>query len=115
MDFLNRGIRFYIEKPIAINSFEINQLDRAVEQAKEASYYGDHLLFKALGLYALMGVDMPFKEHLRIEQDDSGALRKAIDSRQSLLGKIKRIEGYILEGEGCQGTIEGREWLGDLK
>lgn len=115
LDLLKRGMPFYVEKPVAINSSEINQLDEAVKQAKEPSYYGDYYLFKALGLFSLMGIEMPFKEHLRVEQDDNSALRRSIDSGKPLLGKIKKIEAHLLEGgDVSAATIEGREWLGEL-
>lgn len=115
LDFLNRNIRFYVEKPVAIKSSEIDQLDAAVAKAKEPSYYGDYYFFKALGLLSLMGIEMPFKEHLKIEQDYGHALRNAMDTGKPLLGNIRKIEASLLEGEGSAGTIQGREWLGDIK
>lgn len=115
LNFLAQNIPFYVEKPIAISVLEIDKIDRALKKTKSPSYYGDYYLFKSLGLFALMGIEMPFKEHLKVEKDFNNNLRNAINSGKPLLKNLVRIEGYLLEGEGSAATIEGREWLGDLK
>lgn len=116
IELAGRKVSVYVEKPIAINKEEISELDKVVAETKVPIYFADYYLFKALGLFALMGVEMPFKEHLRIEHDPNGKLADAIKTCKPILDKIVKVKGYLLEGgQTLPATIEGREWLGDLK
>jgi len=94
---------------MAIDRKELQRLDELTRSNDKKIYFGDHYLFANVGLFALMGKHMPYKNLLTAS---SRELDKAIKSVKPLLRNIKKVEArnvFI----GHKNLICGRNWLGE--
>lgn len=100
----------YVEKPMAIDRKELQRVDELTRLSTKKIYFGDHYLFAGIGLFALMGKHMPYKNLLTAHGELSGELSKAVESAAPLLRNIERIEARSVF-IGHETLINGRPWL----
>lgn len=113
--FVRMGVPgIYCEKPCAISGTDQARLDEIIRENPDVPvFFADHYYYKHLALFALMGVEnIPFKGHVKITEDPTGRLQKAMDSGKPILGDIVSIEAALVKGQGAAATIDHRKWLG---
>jgi predicted dehydrogenase len=99
----------YVEKPMATNLEELKKLDGLVAAAGKPMYFGDHYVFAAAPLFALMGKALPGENLVQITSDPTGRLKAALDSGQPLLHGVKAIDAKT-EFPGDDNLLK-RSWL----
>ena len=107
---LDRVTGIYLEKPAAINRAELVRLDRALSNPQKPVFCGDHYIYAASGLLALMGQNVIHPQLLEVGYDPSGLLKKALTQKQPLLGKITRVEARSTF-RGSDHLLKDRGWL----
>ncbi len=115
--FTKRGSPVVVEKPACLGR-EVDRLKTIVEKNKQPTYWIDFNHMMARSFIALAGgVNMPFLDALKIENDPSGKIAESFTNHTPLInGKIKKIIGrYIQRASGAGGTTEHRPWLRDAR
>jgi hypothetical protein len=100
----------YIDKPVAISSEQLRQLDRFLPELQKPVFFGDHYIYAATGLLALLGKEVVHKSLLDLRKDETGALRAALDQGTPLLGRLVKVEArsIFMGSQSLKGT---RGWL----
>lgn len=107
---LDQVTGIYLEKPAAINLAELVRLDQALSNPQKPVFFGDHYIYAASGLLALMGQNVIYPQLLEVGYDPFGLLQKALDQKQPLLGKITRVEARSTF-RGSDHLLKDRGWL----
>jgi predicted dehydrogenase len=100
----------YVDKPIAIDSKQLGQLGQILPKLNKPVFFGDHYVYAATGLLALLGKETIHKALLDLRFDTMGDLRAALDQAQPLLGRLAKVEArttFI----GSQSLVGDRGWL----
>jgi predicted dehydrogenase len=105
-----KTLAVYVEKPMAINGDELKRVDSLTRQHAKKIYFGDHYLFASIGLFALMGKHMPYKNLLTAHGELSGELSQAVTSGAPVLNNITRIDARAIF-VGHENLLNRRGWL----
>jgi predicted dehydrogenase len=100
----------YVEKPMVINGNELLELEEIIRRSEKPVYFGDHYLFEGVGLFALLGKPMPYKNLLTYSSDPKSPLRKSCEQNRPILNNIVKIEGQVTFG-GHDNLFDERGWL----
>ena len=109
---ISKGLHLYVEKPHAIDLVELERFRQVTTRHSgvvyPACYYRDE---KALALSVLTGHIRPgdFRTDF-IQTSDGNRVPKEFFGMIDRLGKIRKIEGSILESIGYAGTLEQYLW-----
>lgn len=109
---IDSGKNIYVEKPFAISLEDIRKVEGALGRnltnfAYFAEYYRDE---KGLGIRALTDEIQAGDWYEKfIEPGVDSSMSLALDS----MGKILKIDGVCLEGQGKKAGIGHRPWVGD--
>lgn len=107
----------YVEKPMCTTEEELERLKKIVQTSKTPLYFGDYFYFAQIPALRLMGVDMPYKDSVCIEFDNS-ANKKFTNSIENAIPFFKpeeissintrfREEGIGLDGRDMPNTRTG--------
>jgi len=100
-----------VEKPLTTSSTEIPQIQRIMDKFSKlycSDFYPD---VRAVPLISWFHPErlLPLKSKLSVIEGDKELWQGGL----SLLGKIEKVEGKLLEGSGPARSFEGRDWLWD--
>lgn len=110
---LESGKNIYVEKPYTINPEGVRTIDKALNSndknlAYFAEYYRDE---KGLPLRLLTGDAL---KDTWYHQFISPVVSSSLGSVLSSIGKITKVYGNCMEGQGKKSGIGHRKWVGDM-
>lgn len=101
LELIRQDVSFYVEKPVCINSRELEILAAALRSQRAKIYFGDYYFFKGLPLTNALNASAPYGQWL------SGTAA-TLPGPEALL----RVEGRLHEGgEAACGALGPRTWL----
>ncbi len=107
--FTRIGVPVYVEKPAVVSLVELKKFLELAGKYPRLVYAAEYCnAGKALGLLGAAGLLRP-NDPRRAYLSASSKMRDVY----SLLGRLQRVRGKMLEGEGTRSTAEHRLWLLD--
>jgi predicted dehydrogenase len=108
----------YVEKPMGISPKELATLDALVRGSTKPIFFGDHYVYQAAPLLALMGKPLPGEGCVRVTYDPMGHLSRVLGRHasrlpfgpQRLLGRIARVEAKTAY-PASDNLVQNRSWL----
>jgi len=112
---LGQNLDLYLEKPFAVNCSEMKDFEKVLERHPEnCVYFGDYYRDeKGIALQVLTNIVQPDIAKKFLRDKNGEKIKPELYGAIDYLGKIKWIEGKILEGKGPASTVDHRLWLGD--
>lgn len=107
----------YVDKPMCVNEFGINVLDRVAKTTNKPIYVGDTFFFTNMAALRLMGVPMPYQDAITIDMDNSKDKKftKCIENATPFY-KHEDIESVVAKiNETGDPELIKRPWLDDYK
>lgn len=113
--FANLGIPVYVEKPVVTNLGDLRRFLALVSRNANLIYGAEYCTDgKGLGMLFASGAINATDPRVRyLKFNPPGITEKEIAAIFRSLGKVRKIEGTMLEGGGAAGTADHRPWLLD--